>query len=245
VPSVSWLAVSHVRGCALVPREELFLERDGVAENRRFVLVDADGRRLTLSRAGALARVTTEYDPETERLALHLPGGSEVAGHVELDGAVDVEFFGPRTVHGNVVRGAWADALSQYLGTDVRLVHIGRGAAHTHDSVASLISNASVAALGADVDARRFRIMIGLDGCRAHEEEEWLGTTIRAGEATLRVSWPIPRCVATKRNPDSGEIDLDTLSALQAYRGSVDLGVAAEVIEPGRIRVGDVVEANI
>jgi uncharacterized protein YcbX len=245
VPSVSWLAVSHVRGCALVPREELLFEREGVAENRRFVLVDADGRRLTLSRAGALARVTTDYDPEDGRLALRLPETQEVAGQVELDGAVDVEFFGPRTVHGQVVRGPWAEALSEYLGTDVRLVHLAQGAAHTHDSVASLVAEASVAALGADVDARRFRIMVGLEGCRPHEEEDWLGSRVGLGEATLRVSWPIPRCVATKRNPDSGEIDLDTLSALQAYRGSVDLGVAAEVVEPGRVRVGDRVEANI
>ena len=245
MPSVSWLAVSHVRGCALLPREELLFEREGVAENRRFVLVDVHGRRLTLSRAGALARVTTEYDPEAGRLALRFPDTEEVEGQIELDGAVDVEFFGPRTVHGHVVLGPWADALSQYLGTDVRLVHLEPGAAHTHDSVASLIGEASIAVLGAGVDARRFRIMIGLDGCRAHEEENWLGSTVRLGEASLRVSWPIPRCVATKRNPDTGEIDLDTLSALQAYRGSVDLGVAAEVVEPGRVRVGDPVEANI
>ena len=244
--SVSWLSVSHVRGCALVPRDELFFEREGVAENRRFVLVDADGRRLTLSRAGALARVTTDYEPTAGRLAVRFPDAEEVAGHVELDGSLDVEFFGPRTVHGHVVRGPWAEAFSQYLGTDVRLVHIGQGAAHTHDAVASLIAEASIAAtLGRDVDARRFRIMIGLEGCRPHEEEDWLGSTVRLGEATLRVASPIPRCVATKRNPDSGEIDLDTLSALQAARGSVDLGVAAEVVEPGRVRVGDRVEANI
>jgi uncharacterized protein YcbX len=124
------------------------------------------------------------------------------------------------------------------VGYDVQLVQLAPGAAHTPDSVASLISTASIG----EFDPRRFRIMIALDGCRAYEEEEWRGRSVRVGEATLRVTDPIPRCVATKRNPDSGEIDVDTLGALQARRGSVDLGVAAAVVEPGVVRLGDALE---
>ncbi len=240
--TVAWLHVSHVRGCALASREALLLEREGVAENRRFVLVDADGRRLTLTRAGTLARVSTDYDPESERLALRFPDGSVVEDAVSTDGDVEVEFFGKRLVAGKRVQGPWAEALSQHVGRPVELAHIGRGAAHTADAVASLISSASIATLGDDVDPRRFRMRIGLDGCAAHEEDEWIGRDLRAGEATLRVSFPVERCAATKRNPDSGEIDLDTLNALRDTRGSLDLGVAAAVVERGVVRVGDSVE---
>ena len=50
----------------------------------------------------------------------------------------------------------------------------------------------------------------------------------------------------TTHDPDTGDPDLDTLQTLIAYRGlregkHADFGVLADVIHPGRIRVGDAV----
>jgi uncharacterized protein YcbX len=73
VPSIAWLAVSPIRGTALAPRDEIRLEIWGVADNRRFYLVDDDGRRYTLTRAGELAAVAAEYDPDRERLGVRFP----------------------------------------------------------------------------------------------------------------------------------------------------------------------------
>jgi len=55
----------------------------------------------------------------------------------------------------------------------------------------------------------------------------------------------VPRCATTTRSPETGRRDFDTLKQVKAYRGlrqgkHIDFGVYAAVIEPGRIRVGDV-----
>ena len=58
---------------------------------------------------------------------------------------------------------------------------------------------------------------------------------------------PVPRCATTTRDPSTGQRDLDTLRAIAAYRGrrdgkDIDFGVYAQVVRPGRVRVGDAVE---
>jgi uncharacterized protein YcbX len=66
------------------------------------------------------------------------------------------------------------------------------------------------------------------------------------GEATLLVGDPTPRCAVPSASPDTGCRDRDVLRELLETRGSNDgescLGVYAEVVEPGIVRVGDEVE---
>jgi uncharacterized protein YcbX len=82
-------------------------------------------------------------------------------------------------------------------------------------------------------------------GAGPHEEDEWLGRAVRVGEAVVRVARANPRCVVTTQDPDTGVADFPTLSELRAYRGtapgssSPPMGVYADVLEPGRVRVGD------
>ena len=98
------------------------------------------------------------------------------------------------------------------------------------------------------VDDRRFRMLVTVAGCSAHEEDSWIGGLLRVGEATVRVLDAVGRCVVTTRDPSTGERDLDTLGLIRAYRGqhpehgSIDFGVHGEVVEPGVVRVGAPVE---
>ena len=64
------------------------------------------------------------------------------------------------------------------------------------------------------------------------------------GEAIVRVIAPVPRCVITTRNPDSGATDARVLHALARLRGKNDIafGVWCDIIRPGRIHVGDLVK---
>jgi uncharacterized protein len=85
----------------------------------------------------------------------------------------------------------------------------------------------------------------GIDGLKAHEEDEWLGRRIQVGEAVVVPQGNVGRCAITTQSPDTGQVDLDTLKALAAYRGEVEtteplpFGIHAAVAEPGRIRLGD------
>jgi hypothetical protein len=253
VPSVSWLSIAPVKGLALVQPDEVALERTGVASNRRFYLVDADGRQFGLLRDGRLVQIRPEYDPEADRLLLRLPDGSTIDGEVALGEPVTTRFGGDRPVSGRFVEGPWAEAISAHAGRALRLVKTDRpgdGVDRGRGQV-SLVSDASVEEIGRhggreDVDARRFRMLIGVEGCEPHEEDEWIGGHVHIGEAVVRLRGHVARCAITTQNPETGVPDFDTLRTIKAYRGlrdgGLDFGVYGEVVEPGRVRVGDPVE---
>ena len=250
---VSWLTIAPVKGLALVEVDELALARDGVAENRRFYLVDEDGRRYGLKRDGRLALVRPAWDAGRSRLELAFPDGSTVAGEVDVDGEVTTEFVG-RPVIGRVVRGPWSEALSEYVGRPLRLVRTEVGIAVDRDlGPVSMLSAASLEELrrraGREerVDPRRFRMLIGIGGARAHEEDEWIGRRVQVGEAVVELREQVARCAITTQNPKTGRPDFDTLREIKAYRGVrerklIDFGVYGGVAEPGRVRLGDPVE---
>jgi hypothetical protein len=84
---------------------------------------------------------------------------------------------------------------------------------------------------------------ITITGTDAWAEHSWSGQQVAIGEATLRVIAPVPRCLVTTRNPDSGATDARILHALARLRGKNDLsfGIWCDIIRPGRIYVGDLV----
>ena len=96
------------------------------------------------------------------------------------------------------------------------------------------------------VDSRRFRMLIELDGAGPHEEDTWIGGRVAIGDAILSITKPVARCAITTQDPDTGARDLDTLRTLIEYRGlrdgkHADFGVLADVVQPGRVRLGDAV----
>ncbi len=249
--SVSRLNVSPIKGFALAHPDEVTVTPTGVPENRRFFLVDERAKRLDGTRDGPLFGVRAECDAEGARLALRFPDGQVVDGEVRL-GEATVTPFWDRPVRGRVVEGPWSDALSDLLGGSVRLVRADEPGGGYDDSPVSLVSEASLAELArqsgeGDVDGRRFRMLVHVAETRAHEEDEWIGRDVRIGDIVVRVTKQNARCRMTTRNPDTGVRDFDTLRAIKSYRGvrggkSIDFGVYASVVEPGRVRVGDPVE---
>lgn len=247
---VSGISIAPVKGFRLLHPEGVELTEDGVLENRRFFLVDGDGARLRSSLTSWPVLVHGEYDPAAEVLRMTFPDGTEVEGSaVELGEAVRCE-SGGREVEARVVVGPWAEPLSRLAGHDVRVVRPDRPGVTLSEPV-TLVSEASVERLareaGADVDARRFRLLFTLSGCAEHEEDTWAGRLVRAGGAVLRIGGPVDRCAAITRHPETGVRDLDALRLIKGYRGlregsCVDFGVFARVEQPGTVRVGDAVE---
>jgi uncharacterized protein YcbX len=92
-------------------------------------------------------------------------------------------------------------------------------------------------------------MLFELEGCGPHEEDTWEGRRFAVGDAVIRVGGPVDRCAVTTRDPDTGERDLDTLRLIKNYRGqresdgAVLFGVYGQVMQPGRVRVGDSLDA--
>jgi uncharacterized protein len=127
--------------------------------------------------------------------------------------------------------------LSGWVGRPVELRRAG-GDAPFHDDDEARVSLVSTATLGG-WDRRRFRANVVLD---SGGEDELSGTKIRLGDAVLAVGAAIPRCVMVTR-PQAGGIGRDTtvLKTIHRERGG-DLAVAAQVVGPGTVGTGDVLE---
>jgi MOSC domain-containing protein len=255
VPTVARISISPVKGLALVEVGEVELQHTGVRDNRRFHIVDAGGRRYNQLRNGALVQIRQELDGE--RLALRFPDGTAADEEVALGAAITTDFYG-RPVEGRVVEGPWSEALSRWAGRPLTLVQSAPGAAVDRGrGHVSLVSRASLEELGRQgrqegaVDGRRFRMLFELDGCGAHEEDMWVKRHVRIGGALVRLRGDVGRCAITTQNPDSGVPDFDTLRTLKAYRPETEnekgkrhlpFGVYGEVVEPGKVALGDTVE---
>lgn len=250
--TVTALWITAVKGTRVLEVDAIALEADGARGNRRFFVIDAGGRMVNGKVIGALQAVVTSFDEQSERLAFEFPDGSRVEDVVRLGAPIVARFFS-RETEGRLVDGPWASSLSAHVGRPLRLVATGSAVDRGAVGGVSLISRGSLALLasktGAEaIDARRFRMLIEVDGLPAHAEDDWVGNEVRAGEALISFEGHVGRCLITSRDPESGEIDLPTLDLLRGYRGDADtteplpFGIHGRVLEPGAVRVGDPVE---
>jgi uncharacterized protein YcbX len=249
------LLVAPIKGLRVVAREAVELGARGVRENRRFFLLDAEDQMINGKRLNALQAVLADYSDAQRTLSLRFPDETVVAGPVQHGRRLEAGFFST-TVGAVEVLGPWSAALSEYVGTWVRLVEADEAGAvdRGQDGPVSLISRASVerltsaAGLERVIDARRFRMLFEIDGTAAHEEDGWLERPLSIGEAVVVLQGHVGRCLVTKLDPDSGVRDLETLDILASYRRGVATteplacGVYGAVLAPGIVRVGDPVE---
>jgi hypothetical protein len=248
------ISIAPVKALGLVHPDEVVLEPYGVRGNRRFWLVDEDGRLYNNKRRGPMVRVRPQWDEETRELALVFPDGARVEGVIELGERVDIEMYG-HPHPSRRVRGPWQDALSAFAGRPLTLLWAEHHAVDRGYRAAgvSLVSQGSLERLreeaGVDepVDGRRFRMLFEIDGVAPHAEDEWLGTRVQVGEATIELNGDVGRCAVTTHDPDTGVPDLDTLGVLARYRREgrteeLPFGVYGAVAVPGRVRVGDAVQ---
>jgi uncharacterized protein YcbX len=249
MPIVARLNVTPVKSTALRHPDAVRLEPYGAVDNRDFYFVDEDGRLQGGSKFGPYVRIRSEHDTDGERLILRFPDGTVVDGDATARGdAITTNFYG-RPVPAHVLDGAWADAVSAFVGRPIRLARVDRAGDGSDIRPLTLVSLASVDELsrrgGADarVDPGRFRMLIELDGCAPHEEDTWNGRRLAIGDAVVRIGDPVPRCVVTTQDPATGVRDFPALAVIKRYRGVRDgelqFGVYGDVETPGLVRVGD------
>lgn len=254
MPHVAWLHVAPIKSLRIQERSRITLGPRGVEEDRRFCVIDEDGRMLNAKRVAAFVAVRPEFDEAMSELTLHLPDGASVRGPIELGAPVSVSIY-EREVAAREVRGPFSTALTRIGRRVARLVRFddpgegvdraANGGAVTLLSLGSLVALAEAALADGPIDPRRFRMLVGVAGASAHAEDGWIGAPVRVGEAVVVPLGNVGRCAITTLDPERGVSDLDTLAGLATYRGAqvtteaLPFGVWARVERPGVVSLGD------
>jgi uncharacterized protein YcbX len=238
-----------VKGLTAEALEEVLLsEGQCLPHDRRFALAQGDSPMNAaapswlpkrnfgcLAYNARLALLHSAFDPKTGTLSVRPPEGPPLLAST-------------RTEAGRAEIGAF---LTAFLGEDARgTPHFVEAPGHNFTDVAakcvSIIGLASLHALEAKVgmplDPLRFRANVYVSGALPWAEFDLLGQEVQLGAARLRVFKRIIRCPATEVNPDTADRDATPPQWLREHFGHADLGVYAEVIEGGRIAVGDALE---
>ncbi len=187
---------------------------------------------LALVRDEKLAELDAGFDGSTNLLTLRHDARIALTADLSSPGGrSDVEAF-------------FAAFLADEIDGQPTLLEAGEHSFSDLDAkVISLINLNSVTALGeaigADVDARRFRANVYFEDAPAWAEFDWLDCKIRIGSAVAEVIKRTRRCAATNVNPDTATRDMNLPRALHQGWGHADMGVYARVVEPGEIRPGD------
>ena len=231
---------SPVKGMRHLALDHVDLDEQGPVGDRAYCLVDPARRRVlrTVQHPSLIGVVARSYD---DALALTLPSGEHADGPATPSGeTITCDYWG-REVDLALTDGPHAELISTWLGTDVRLARAPRGAVVFADPI-TLVTTASLEALGQGVESARFRATLEVATDEPWVEDSWLGRTMTVGDATIRIGGPIPRCAVVDHHPGTGEKDTRLLKALTRTRptnraGEPMFGVYATVTTPGRVAV--------
>ena len=238
-----------IKGLSAEAMEDVVLEAgQGLPHDRRFAFAQGDSdfdardpkwlpkrNFACLMMNAVVAKVQAGFDPLGNTMMLRGPDGVPLLASVEAEA-------------GRAQLAAW---LTVFMGPDARgALRFAEVPGHAFTDIApkavSIIGLSSVAALGEkmgqSLDPLRFRANIYVSGGTPFAELDWVGQEILLGGARLRVFKRTQRCAATEVNPDTAERDAKPPRALREHYGHADLGVYAEVLEGGRVAVGDPLE---
>ncbi len=211
----------------------------GIPGDRRWALFDrGTGLGLTARRVPELLFATARLR-EDGGVEVVLPDGTVAGGPAGISAAISA-WLGRRVELREATQDGAAPVYETPADEDVpdpdEWLQWEGASGPFHDSPRIRLSLVTTGTLGT-WDRRRFRANVVLEGAG---EDRLEGREAGLGAALLRFGRPIPRCVMTTR-PQPGGIARDT-SVLKTIHRERDglLAVRAAVVEPGPVRVGDV-----
>ncbi len=219
LPSVAEIWRYPVKSMAGERLESCLIAATGLEGDRRWALVDG-----TPNRAGKL--FTNTQDARLMRYGARLAGQTvEVVTPVgETRGLDDV-------------------LVAELAAQTSRPLTLRDAAGLNYDDSHVLVVNLSTVAAfelsaGVEIDRRRFRANLYLDGLEPEEELRWLGRSIVAGDAELEVVSRCERCVVITRDPVTTVATPELLRVL-TQTSETCMGVYCRVVRPGMVAVGD------
>ncbi|HEY5665868.1 MAG TPA: MOSC N-terminal beta barrel domain-containing protein [Gammaproteobacteria bacterium] len=235
---VTRIFVYPIKSCRGIEVPSAELASRGLKFDRRYMLVDSDGRFLTQRRYPKMALIETQINDGG--FTVSAPGRESLEIPFGIDGQTG-ETCTVR-VWADRVEATLADAetniwFSEFMGFACGLVYLAdrqhraipNAAAAFDDEVSFadgapllLVSDASLAELNRrlpqPVPIERFRPNLVVTADEPHAEDEW--RSIRIGAARLDVAWPCSRCVMVTVDPETGAQDStgEPLRTLEGYR---------------------------
>jgi len=262
---VASLHTYPVKGCHRLDHDEARVEPWGLAGDRRWMIIDADGVGVTQRETTALVRLRPR--PRAGGLVLRAADRPDLDVAEPVDGpAATVRIFRTEEAVPARLAGAGAAAwLTGLLGRPVRLAWLDDPTARPvtkapagapiepGDTVGFADAHPLLLANAASLDAlndwldepvpvARFRPNIVVAGAAPWAEDDWIGRRLRIGGLAMRVAGPCDRCVVTTIDQESGDKGREPLRALGRYRRH-ELGLlfGVHLIPDGAgvIRVGE------
>ena len=237
--AIAALFVYPVKSCRGIAVAAAQMTERGLAHDREWMIVDADGRFVSQRELPSLALIRTMLQPE----------GLELSAR---DGTtLPVPFAHPGPTRSVTV---WRDTvaaidqgddaarwLTAHLGRDVRLVrfdpevrrgcnraYVGDSGAHTGFADAYpllVLAEASLAdlnrRLASPLPINRFRPNVVLSGCEAYDEDHI--DEIVAGAIRMKLVKPCTRCQITTTDQETAQRADEPLATLATYRMSAVL----------------------
>lgn len=259
---LSGLTYYPIKACRGFDITESFVERMGLAHDRRMMVVTPDGEFLTQRDVPRLALVTPTLTNDT--LTLSAPDFDALQIVAQTSGAIfAVNIWDDENVAAVDQGDEAARWFSDWLGIPARLAHFADGyrrgvsrkyavSADDHTGFADgypilVISEESLEDLNAKMDApvpmNRFRPNVVVKGCQPFAEDTW--RRIRIGGVELALVKPCARCVVTTIDKDTLAKNKEPLATLGKYRkhdlGAI-FGMNAIPLNEGKIEVGMDVE---
>lgn len=258
---VQQLFLFPIKSLGSISVDEVDIDAAGFVGDRRFMLVDTQGKFITQRTRPDLTRF---------QLSLHADGyqiWDQISGKVKiltskpaLLDTLSVELWDDQ-LHVKEVGEGWSAWFSDLLDEPIRLVMqmgdapriiqkkyqtLGSNQSSFADSLPILMaSEASYAAVekvyGRSIDPLRFRANIVIGGCDAFEEDTW--EEISIDTVRLFGAKPCARCQLVNVEPQTGMVDqggvLKALSKFRLKDNKVYFGQQMVPITLGKIRVGD------
>jgi uncharacterized protein YcbX len=265
-PRLAALHVYPVKALGGIAPSEADVEPWGLARDRRWLLATPDGAKVTQREQPRLALASAE-PLSGGRIRVTAPGMEPLEAEVPEPsaGTVTVEVWRDKVeaVPSAAEGSAW---FSDYLGTEVRLLHMDapemrRGIAPQYarpgetvsfadafplllTTVASLNALNSLIEQGDHADEgplpmNRFRPNAVIEGTAPWAEDEW--RRVRIGEVTFRMAKQCGRCVVTTTDQTSAERGKEPLRTLARHRRFGDQLVFGHNMIPentGRVHSG-------